>query len=144
MDNGGPWLPTLSVRGPYPTGVLRLLPPSSWEHLEDQATWLWLPGAPSGTPVCAIPMMSFSTCATACERLGNTFLDRHMHVHDTVCRYCECSSKELLRSAFPGQLACSPQLQLMLTTAPLFSFPTDTFTVPGPCHNAIYTGSREK
>ena len=31
-------------------------------------------------PLCAIPMLSSSTCVMACERLGDIFLGKHAHV----------------------------------------------------------------
>lgn len=143
MDNGGPWLPTLCLRGHYPTGVLRLIPlilgaPRGPGHLALAArSPIWYPS------VCHSNAVIFCMCH-GLWKVGK-HLSRYAHARTwySLQVNCECSSKELLRSTFPGELACSPQLQLMLTS-PLFSFPTDTFTVPGPCHNAIYTGSREK
>lgn len=109
MCNRGTCLPTHFPRRCFPTVCQGIDIP------HPRGTWRTRPVSfgcqePHLVPQCAIPMLSFSMCATVCKRPGSIFLDKHTYAHNIVCMNYGVQQQQ--------GAACSTRLQLILTMAP--------------------------
>lgn len=122
---------------------------------------------PHRVPQCAVPVLSFATCARVCLQEGgkNLVSRAPARTRDRLCwnRECPVPQQGALGSPCRGERACPapappPAASRTLPahsghtcvmapgcpspSAPGVCFPTDIVTAPGPCRRAIYTGPR--
>lgn len=136
MCYGGSCLPPL-CKWVFSHKCAEVMYRSSWGLLEDPASQLWLPGAPSDIPGCHSNVAIFYMC----HDLQNFGKDLSRYAH--ACTQYTCQQRAAEKH-LPWRAGLFPPFQLLLTTSPLFPSPTDIVICPAPCHNAIYTSLRKE